>query len=396
MRLPFITILFLLLLFAASKPQAAEQNIEIKVARVTAESWRVDYEFSEPVMGFDFGAPIEAYRMTAWRVETSGVRLLAENGSEKLVSTEKPFRRVSIMVNRYSAFPSDQYVPFANYSDGGASVYLGHFAGDVISDGGLVDFPIHYQVKPLAGERAVLPGPANEGRNLFAYFGPAEAIEKPFARMIVDPEMPAWLGAVFDRTLVEITAEYSKRLGVKIMEKPLIMIAAGELDSVEGFTVKGGALNGQIIQLTLRGTQLHTEDTEVAYMMQRLMAHELAHIWQQLLERGDLSIEDPWIHEGSAEAMALLALNDTGLWPSERLALYRKSYATQCREYLAGTTIAEAVAGGNFNVVYPCGFGVFDSNEQDVFEIWKRMTEVVIKRKTSYSQDLLDELTAPR
>jgi hypothetical protein len=324
------------------------------------------------------------------------VRLLAENGSEKLLSEGQPFRQLSIVVKRHSAFPSDQYVPFANYSDGGASLYLGHFAGDVITDEGLEEFPIRFQVKPLAGERAVLPGLAEEGRDLYAYFGPAEAIEKPFARMIIDPAMPDWLGAVFDRTLVEITAEYSKRLGVEIKDKPLIMIAAGELDSVEGFTVKGGALNGQIIQLTLRGKQLHTEDTKVAYTMQRLMAHELAHIWQQLLDQGDLPIEDPWIHEGSAEAMALLALNDTGLWPSERLELYRDSYAKQCVENLAGVTVAEAVAGGNFNVVYPCGFGIFDSYQQDVFGIWKQMTEAVIKRRTSYSQSLLDELMMPR
>ena len=59
-------------------------DVEITVTRTAATVWQIDYVFSRPVVGIDFGPPIAQYRMKEWRILTPGLVLIEDEGAERL------------------------------------------------------------------------------------------------------------------------------------------------------------------------------------------------------------------------------------------------------------------------------------------------------------------------
>jgi len=214
--------------------------------------------------------------------------------------------------------------------------------------------------------------------------------------VLIDPATPEWLRLVFMESIARTTSVFTRELERDLACKPFVFIAAGELMSIDSFSVKGGAIAGESVQYSVKGKALLTHDDDVRSMMQRLMSHELAHLWQQNMVDEPPSIEEPWIFEGAAEAMALQALVAAGLWEDKLLQAYAAAYARQCREGLEGKSIADAVAAGDYMVVYPCGFNEFSRDGQSAFELWKLMTLQAVEQDRGYSQALLDEVAASR
>jgi len=377
---------------AIAANEVEDRSMRIAVSRVSLDKWRVDYQLSEPVRAFDYGSTIGEYRRKYWEILTDDCTLTTVDSAERIACTKGEFSTLSLLVSSYTEFIGDQYVAVSPYSDGGASVYLGHFAADVLTGSGTTEFPIHYQLASDLEESILLPGDAASARDLYAYFGNAEVVENEYARVLIDPATPEWLRGVFMDTIARTTSVFTDKLERELASKPFVFIAAGELMSIDSFSVKGGAMAGEFVQYSLKGKALVTQDENVQTMMQRLMSHELAHLWQQNMVDQELRIDEPWILEGSAEAMALHGLVEAGLWKAELLQAYSKAYAKQCREGLEGKSIAEAVAAGNYMVVYPCGFNEFSRHEQNPFELWRLMTREAVKQKRAYSQALLEEL----
>jgi hypothetical protein len=375
---------------------AVDHSMRISVSRVALDKWRVDYQLSEPVKALDYGNIIGEFRRKYWEILSEDCALTTVHGAERITSAKGEFTSLSELVTSYTEFLGDQYVAVSPYSDGGASVYLGHFAADVVTGSGTAEFPIHYQLASDLEESIVLPGHATAARDLYAYFGNAGVIENEHARVLIDPATPEWLRDVFMDTIARTTSVFTRKLKRELERKPFVFIAAGELMSMDSFSVKGGAMAGEFVQYSLKGKALLTQDPDVRNMMQRLMSHELVHLWQQNMVNEELTIEEPWILEGSAEAMALQGLVAAGLWKDELLQAYSEAYAKQCREGLKGKSIAEAVAAGNYMVVYPCGFNEFSRHEQNAFELWRLMTREAVKQERAYSQALLDELVFSR
>ena len=376
---------------AESTEPAAPIEAEITVTRLSATAWRVDYRLSRPVAGIDFGPPVERYRADGWRIATPGLEMRRHDGAERLVSAGGTFDRARLEVSLYSAFPPDNYVPAARFSDGGAALFLGFLGGDVILSAGMTDMRERYLVRGRSGEVALAPAGAEKGARVFAYFGPEQPTEAGRARLIVDPAAPDWLVNLLRRTVTEVTPVYENRLARRLDAAPLVLIAAGEIDGIDGYSTKGGAINGQIM-MTLRGRALAQETDELRHSFSLLMAHELAHLWQESRSGKRFNDREPWIHEGGAEALAVAALAESGLWSEEEARADTRRAEQRCAEERGGATLEEAFADGRWGAVYPCGQALFASSGRGLFALWAALIRAAERRGMVYSQALLDEV----
>jgi hypothetical protein len=311
----------------------------VTVTRLAAGRWRVDYAFGTPVSGILFGPPVAGCRARAWRPAAAGVRLDTLEGSEALVAERGAVSRMSVEIGRHSAFDHGRYAPQIPFTDGGAALFLRHLAGRPIVDGSTVDADVDFRFAGLAGERVIRP----EGGSLeqYVYFGPARPDASAHARLILDPGAPAWVRAALGRVIEETSRVYDERLGRNPGEPPLVFIGMGDVDSAEGLSVKGDAVGGQFAML-LTGRGLREETPKRRAALERLAAHELAHLWQiRSLPRG-FDHERPWLHEGGAEAMAVYALGASGVWDPAQVAEFAAAAKERCATALGGKTLAEA------------------------------------------------------
>lgn len=380
---------------AESTGDRATIEARIGVTRLSAATWRIEYQFSRPVIGIDYGQPVDGYRANSWMVVTPGLTLSHHEGAERLLSDGEPFNRATLEVRLYSAFPPDNYVPAARFSDGGVALFLGFLGGDALTEDGAVELNERYAARGREGEVVLVPAAAGRGEQVFAYFGPRRPIDAGITRLILDPAAPEWLVDLFRRTISEVSPVYETRLQRRLDEAPLVLIAAGEIDSIDGYSTKGGAINGQIM-MTLRGRALADETEELRRMMARLMAHELAHLWQKGDAEKRFNDRQPWIHEGGAEALAVEALAASGRWSAAQAEADMRRAEQRCADERGGKSLETAIDGGRWGAVYPCGQAIFAAHRRDLFDIWAAMIRLAASRDTVYSQQLLDEVLADR
>ncbi len=377
---------------ACAKPS----DLVLRIARIGPERFHVEYSFEHPILAMDFGAPVAEYRATAWKVMSPDLLLAQENGSERLVHREgSSFSRAEIEISAYSAYPSDRYVPMARFSDGGVALFLGFLVGDVAASDTFEIRKIHVQAASLEGETAVAPRILQADRRAFAYFGAQKPLDVGYARLIADPAAPSWLVPTLQAVLRATTRIYAERLGLWPREAPLVLLAARDLDSLESYSVKGGAVAGQLV-FTLRGKELVSGSHEVRRTLERLIAHELAHLWQEVVPAPGGEGNDPWIYEGGAEAMAVAALVEGGLWSRASADSFASAAENDCRDALGDESLATAVASGRWDVVYPCGFRAYAESGKDPFAVWRRMTEQSSAQRRPYTQELFDAIVARR
>jgi hypothetical protein len=382
-------------LLALGAPAATQTTprvgADVALTRTAADTWRLDYTFDAPVAGIALGPSVAAYRQQAWRVVTPGVELVARDGGEALVASDSARSRIRVEVRRYTEYAPDGYAPLVPFTDGGAALYLGYFAGSVIRDGKEEPADFRFRFAGLPSERVLPPG--GPGAGTYVYFGPQEPVALDHARLVVDPGAPAWLRDALLRVAGASTRVFTDRLGSGLPSAPLVLVGAGEMDRQEGFSVKGGAVGGQFVML-LRGRGLREETERARAGLERLTAHELAHLWQLHTLPAAFNDEEPWLHEGAAEAMAVYALGASGLWSQAQVEEFAGQTAERCRTALAGATLPEAKRQGNWDAVYACGFGLYWSAGADPLPVWARLAEAVRRDGQVYTQATLDRVLA--
>lgn len=120
----------------------------------------------------------------------------------------------------------------------------------------------------------------------------------------------------------------------------------------------------------------------------RNVAHEMAHIWQLAVSRGGMGEQDPWIHEGGAEAMALDALVQSGVSSEDSVKAYRAQQAATC-EKLGG-------AVDSYDGIYACGLMRFDKLGVGIVPLWRSMMEATEAKGDAYSQQMIDTIVSAK
>jgi len=226
-------------------------------------------------------------------------------------------------ISAYAGFAPKNYAPNIRFSDGGANLYMGFFHGEAIDVKGIRELEIKTTIQGLPGETLIAPTNDNnsnknsdEADYAYAYFGPQKPVLSGKVQMIIDPAMPVWLRDLIVNTSA-ISARYFEETYQRKLSRQLSLSAAVSDLETNGFSLKGGASNGQI-NYRLSGKLLLSEDPVIQAKLIKfanLVAfHEMAHIWQNDVTKGGIGENAAWIHEGGAEVMAADGLLKTGLW----------------------------------------------------------------------------------
>ncbi|WP_431477615.1 hypothetical protein [Massilia eburnea] len=391
-RFPGLCAAFLMLC-AAPLVQAEEQPklaVALDVRHVAPGLWRVDYRFAQPVTALKLHS-IGEFRKQEWKVLTPGMGMKSGPDFDVIASKGKPFKSASVQIKTFDGWSPKEYVSFNRFGDGGTTVYLGHLQGDV--EQGRKTLSMHTDIKlfGLAQENVIAP-PDNRmepgAERGYAYFGPAQAIPAGAATVLIDPRTPQWLRETILDVGAKTSAYYEKAYQRQLKDELLIMVSVANFES-PGFSMKGGAVMGQgQVSYRLEGQQLNTDHPKLRDYAALNVAHEMAHIWQMAVSRGGIGGQDPWIHEGGAEAMSLDALLQTGVYSEDSVKTYRAKQAAAC-EKLNNTV-------DTYDGIYACGLVRFDKLGVGIVPLWRSMMQAAEAKGDAYSQQMIDAIVSAK
>lgn len=345
-------------------PVPAPLRTELTLTRIAADKWRVDYVFSEPVTALDFGPQVGQYRKQAWRPLTPGVELLAVDDKERLRSAS-PLTRLSVEVSAFDDFTEGQYAPINRFSDGGSDFYLGFLHGALTQGGRERTMEVALRLQGLGDETVVAPGKPGAELEGYAYFGPSKPARMGHVDVIVDPQAPAWLRDVIQQTTAKVSQFYEQAFQRQLLDTPLVSIAFAGFEGAPGrMSIKGGVAGGRLVY-RLQGRGLADDHPKKRQYVASLVAHEMAHLWQANVKRGGIGEQEPWIHEGGAEAIMLAALRATGIFTEEEGDQYAQRLLKECDQLNGDVTV--------YRGLYACGFKRFNGYAMAPVPLWRAM-----------------------
>ncbi|WP_035374542.1 hypothetical protein [Pseudoduganella violaceinigra] len=376
------------LLHAEERPELA---VAVDLRHVAQDLWRVDYRFAQAVTAVKLPS-IGEFRNKEWKVLTPGMDMKSRADFDVIASKGKPFKTASVQIRTFDGWSPKEYVSFNRFGDGGTSVYLGHLQGDVEQGGKTLSMHTDFKLSGLAQENVIAP-PTNRlhpgGVRGYAYFGPAQAVLAGAAKVLIDPRTPQWLRETILDVGAKTSAYYEKAYQRQLKDELLIMVSIGNVES-SGFSIKGGTIMGAgQVSYRVEGKQVLIDHPKLREYVSKNVAHEMAHIWQLAVSRGAIGdAQDPWIHEGGAEAMALDALAQTGLFSEESVQAYRAKQAATC-EKLGG-------AVDTYDGIYACGLMRFDKLGVGIVPLWRSMMAATEASGAAYSQQMIDTIVSAK
>ncbi|RNF83207.1 hypothetical protein [Montanilutibacter psychrotolerans] len=337
---------------------------KLTLTHIAADKWRADYVFAEPITAVELGAQVGPYRKQAWRPLTPGVELVADDGSEAMRSAS-PLTELSVEISAYDDFDEGQYAPIDRFSDGGWDFYLGFLHGALTQDDRQRSMDVALHLQGLPGETVIAPAKPGTELTGYAYFGPQKPVRMGNVNVIIDPKAPAWLREVIDDTTTKVSQYYEQAFQRDLIDTPLISVAVVGFDGAPGtFNVKGGVAGGGITY-RLQGAGLVDDHPKKRAYMARLVAHEMAHLWQVNLMRGGIGGDDAWVHEGGAEAIMLEAMRATGIFTAEASDQYAQELLKECDQLAGDVTVNRGL--------YACGFKRFHGYAMAPMPLWRAM-----------------------
>jgi hypothetical protein len=347
-----------LLLVAAPASRAAEIP-HIELAR-HGDDWRVTYLFETPVQELRFAREdAKGNRASTWRpVDDLAVLALEEGVEVARASDGKPFRQLAFeMAPRYMPLDKD-YAPFSPFRDGGLLIHTGRFFACAPACGDdSVAWP--FSIEPPRGSHVIHDGATSDERIDFVdrdsgtnvYVGTATPVETSHVVAVVDPEFPAEARKQLTELFPRLMDYYAQRLGA-LPHKPMLFASRDAKHPGGGQGHQGGTLPGQVF-VHLYGPAPDGDPQAFADAMSAFFAHEAAHLYQ----RYEASREEDaaWLHEGGADAFALLALQDLGLLAAGQRESRTAQALAQCAAGLKGFALKDAGARGAFDDYYRCG-----------------------------------------
>ncbi len=389
-----VRILFLAVLACTGEVGAAKVRAEIQVARLDEDRWRVLYRFENSVEALQFVTRAGAFRSDGWLLETPGCVFEEGEGAGKLLLSGKARNSFSVLFASDSSFEADTYMPVARFSDGGRALFLGHLWGEAKTEQGWQLLECSFVLDGLEGDLTLLPALPAFGDPAYAFFGPQEPREHNGLRLLIDPALPAWILDTVEQVAPAASAVYRNELQLELTDRPLALFAAGMLHAAEGYSIKGGALAGQFM-MHFQGRDLLEEQPSLKQGLQKLIAHELAHLWQEQSLDTPFASHLPWIHEGGAEAKAVSALTRAGIWSEADSAAFSVSMASACERALEGRSLKAAVGEGDFAAVYPCGYLLYAHSPVPVFQAWRQLASRSRQADGPYTAAMLETVLQP-
>lgn len=349
------------------------------------------YSALEPVSALEFRRVAGPARSEDWNVPPEFLlRHNAEDGTDRLFRLDgAPFGRVSVsMPARYRVLPKE-YAPFSPFSDGGLLLHTGRL--QVCEETCPEDDSTWSQRMSLSGWQGahVIEGGSvhangtaqwidtRNGKNI--YVGSATPIETDEVVGVVDPALPDLIKSSLDDLLPLLIKSYAEKFG-HLDAKPELFVSMEPPPDLPPGSVRksaqGGTLPGQIfMHLSGNFWLFPTEEwsAEDRRFIPVFFAHEVAHLYQRL-EDLDIDLNEAWIHEGGADALALAMLHELDVLSLQDIDAEVEARLQSCASGLETLSMLEFSDLERFDLHYACGMAVqlaAMAEGADLFDIWR-------------------------
>jgi hypothetical protein len=389
-KVTFFTLFLFFLSIADVQGSTSLEDVSAKITitHISPETWLVQYQLSQPVETIKLGPKILDYRESSWEILSKDVVLESTTEGEVLQAKTGTFSQLKIKVNHFSDYSMDNYAPSARFSDGGIALYAEFLFGDVIINKQIRELKTNISYRTNLKENIITDPKMKSDIGVYTYFGPQVLKQSGDVRIIIDPNMPEWLKKSFNKVVPIVSKIFSKRLNHQLSAMPQVMLASGDINTMDSFSVKGGAKNNQLVMI-YKGKELLQPSKEKQHMIERLIAHEMAHLWQQDVTNGGMSAKEPWIHEGGAEVLAVEALIDAKLWNKDYRNKYTAYYTNRCTTILEENTLQKKIEEGNWDAVYACGYRNLVDLKVNPFDLWAFLIDHADKTGAHFSSNML-------
>ncbi len=411
----------LLLVTACANSEAPLKNFEIKTIlqhTQTREEWNVTYQTTTAVSGLIFTHQKNHFRSSTWQIESPDVHLVVLGDKEALISSS-PRSEWRVRFNTYTNEVYDDYPFMTEFTDGGTSVYTGHLdvttlqcqSTCTVSDVREQWAPSNemtYQIFPGPGESIVVddhisrlpielkPGP----QGTLIYFGQATPTVMGGYRLLVDEKLPKWIQYEIDQYLPQVLDLYRNSLGFDLPKAPIIFVPYIPGNTVTLSNAIGGVIN-QHLQIALYGSQWSKRTDKNREALLKLLFHEVFHFWNSFRFK---TVDIPggkWLHEGSADAMAHLALLDLGIVSQTRYQQLNSEALNRCLVGISGTSLALSKTRTELRNFYDCGMAfnlmaqasVEPADQPDnLFRFWRELFHQAESADRIYTHDMFFHL----
>lgn len=321
------------------------------------EDWTIAYRLPAPATELVFARSPDDSRGREWRAADGFVFAVTGDGEVLRRTDGAPFQSVAVSAPPvYRPLPKD-YGPFSPFGDGGMLVHSGRFfaCGGPCSDSASWSVSL----KAPRGERILLDGVSrsgiarwtdrDSGRNL--YVGRAAPVEGPDFVAVIDEALPQEIRAQLAEQFPRFMHGFAEELGAP-EQRPMLFLSYDLSHPGGGWGRQGGVLPGQVF-MHFYGSIWPEEMKKPGFVddLAAHFAHEAAHIFQRQI----FSMDDggAWIHEGSADAFAMMALRADGRagYADRKIETAR----ADCAKTTAGRSVRETIAAGAFEAAYSCG-----------------------------------------
>lgn len=391
--------LFMLLTTSVTSYSSSASAIDTTIEKVQTENgttWVLSYTLNTPSDRLVFIRNPDSSRTTRWLPKNSDIEIIYNTVEQQEIvhsKTGKPISKVSFLLTPTYKHLGKDYAPFSPFSNGGNAFHSGRlFACANTCKDEYNEWPITLKVP--SGEHIVLNGKVvsgsaswvdkNNGRQV--YVGKQQPIITDSAVALIDPALPESIQAKLKNDMPKIMAYFSHSLNPLAAEKPMLFASYAMVD---GHSSQGGTLPNQIFMHWNRNDlDKRAENSDFANKTLWFFAHEAAHLFQPGNTDGvSENDEQSWLHEGSADYFAALAMNylyeDANSYVKRRITHAFES----CTQGLTQSTLANAYRKGHFNLYYSCGMVIhraIDSvvqqktlGEESLFTVWKRLQKAV-------------------
>jgi hypothetical protein len=350
-----ITKFFLAIAFIASgAAHAASSTPEILVTALRGMQWQVRYDFAQPVDKLAFKFSPDDSRGRTWLPDQGFEIVTADGGEIARRKDGAPFRTVRFRMSPTYSYLPKEYAPFSPFGDGGMLFHTGRFFAcqnrcpddaswsmdlwaanedQIILNGKVVKAQAHWTDK-------------DDGRSI--YIGKNAPQQTADFIAVLDTALPERIRAQLLEQLPELMHLFAGKLGA-LTTRPMLFVSY-DVSHPKGWGRQGGVLPGQVF-IHFYGSKWPAEMEKPGFAddLAWHFAHESAHMYQRSTST---TKGDDWITEGGAEAFAAIALRADA---AAYVKANEEKAVGECREFLKGRSVHDAIVAGTFDAAYSCG-----------------------------------------
>ncbi|HEU4653642.1 MAG TPA: hypothetical protein VFS47_06625 [Steroidobacteraceae bacterium] len=356
---PFVAFAALTIL-ANNSNAAAPPAADILITAFHDKQWQVRYDLPHPTKEMVFARSPDDSRERAWLPDELFEIVETDHGEAVRRKDGREFTTLRIRMSaEYRVLPND-YAPFSPFGDGGMLFHTGRYfaCGGVCSKDASWSMSLWADPKDsivLNGKPESYYAEWKDSRDgTFVYVGKNIGKESNGFTAIIDRALPDAVRSSLLTELPRSIEDFSANLGK--LEDRTIVFASYDEAYRPGWGRQGDVL-GNEIATHIYGNHWRDEmqKPDFALDLAWYFAHETAHLYQrQLYPSGP---GDAWIHEGSAEAFAAIALRNRGAAEAAYVAERVGRAEQKCTQDLSEKTLQDVLSADtqDLSAAYSCG-----------------------------------------